>query len=279
MRGSLSISSKSPDVDLITGLPPSVAIEQRITRGGRQIDGRDGDRGLSFPAPDVRQARYAVLSEVRCGRRKADHRGSCETCRGAGQGEPHPRVVAPLVKARKGFLTVVAKWAEKHGFEELLVDGKFMPVEGFEKLDRFKEHTIDVLIGEPDSPTEVRDMVKRALEIGKGTARLLDARKRATVLSTEMSCPLLRPVVRGTRSAPVFLQLAARLVRRVPRLWRGLESLRRSASWNRPSRSNWTRNASMSRSEEGEARALPELRTEPGSMKSRAMCGCSHGTD
>ena len=43
--------------------------------------------------------------------------------------------------------------------------------------------------GLTDWAAESREMVKRALKIGKGTAKLLDARKRATVLSTEMSCP------------------------------------------------------------------------------------------
>ena len=35
----------------------------------------------------------------------------------------------------------------------------------------------------------MREFVKRALEVGKGTAKLLNARHHHTVLSTEMSCP------------------------------------------------------------------------------------------
>ncbi len=36
---------------------------------------------------------------------------------------------------------------------------------------------------------DAREIVRRALEIGRGTARLLDSRNRITVVSTEMSCP------------------------------------------------------------------------------------------
>src|SRR5205807_10400601 len=57
------------------------------------------------------------------------------------------KVLAPLVKARKGFHTDVARWAERNGFDSLFVDGQFVPVEQFRKLERFKEHTIDVVVG------------------------------------------------------------------------------------------------------------------------------------
>ncbi len=78
------------------------------------------------------------------------------------------------------------------------------PPKGLKKLERFREHTIDVVVGEvtaasmkaaaaakegEDKSADPREIVRRAVEIGKGTARLLDARNKFTVLSTEMSCP------------------------------------------------------------------------------------------
>ena len=36
---------------------------------------------------------------------------------------------------------------------------------------------------------KARNLVQRALDIGRGTAHLLDAKHRVTVMSTEMSCP------------------------------------------------------------------------------------------
>src|SRR5437764_4259179 len=56
---------------------------------------------------------------------------------------------------------------------------------------RFKEHTIDVVVGVIDKKriAKARNLSQRALEIGRGTARLIDSKNRVTVVSTEMSCP------------------------------------------------------------------------------------------
>ena len=95
------------------------------------------------------------------------------------------------MKARKGFHTEVARWAERQGFDTLLSIGELIPVAQFRKLERFKEHTIDVVVGMIDARRilKARNLVQRALEIGRGTAHLLDAKNRLTVMSTEMSCP------------------------------------------------------------------------------------------
>jgi excinuclease ABC subunit A len=55
-------------------------------------------------------------------------------------------LLAPLIKARKGFHTDVAENAAKHGIETLWVDGEFKPTMGFKRLERFKEHSIDAVI-------------------------------------------------------------------------------------------------------------------------------------
>src|SRR5262249_15327976 len=101
------------------------------------------------------------------------------------------KVLAPLVKARKGFHTDVARWAERQGFHTLYVDGKLILIAQFRTLERFKEHTIDVVVGVIDRRriANAREITRPALEIGRGTARLLDSKNRLTVVSTEMSCP------------------------------------------------------------------------------------------
>ncbi len=179
---------EKPDVDLITGLPPSVAIEQRITRGG----------GKSTVATVTEVYHFLRLLFAKLGTQfcpKCDVAVEKQTLQAATKrAESIAKsgrilVLAPLIKARKGFHTEVARWAQRHGFEELLVDGKFVKVEKFEKLDRFREHTIDVVVGERTAPVRVQELIKRAIEIGKGTAKIIDAKNRSHVLSTEMSCP------------------------------------------------------------------------------------------
>ncbi len=181
---------EKPDVDLVSGLPPTVAIEQRVTRGGgkstvatvtevyhflRLLFAKTGTQFCpDCDLPVEKQSAASIVNRIET----AAKRGPL-------------KVLAPLVKARKGFHTDVARWAERQGFDTLYVDGKLVPVAQFRKLERFKEHSIDVVVGVIDRRRIVgaREIARRALEIGRGTARLLDSKNRLTVVSTEMSCP------------------------------------------------------------------------------------------
>ncbi len=181
---------EKPDVDLIEGLPPTVAIEQRVTRGGgkstvatvtevyhflRLLFAKTGTQFCpDCDLPVEKQSLAAIVRQVE----SAARRGPLT-------------VLAPLVKARKGFHTEVARWAERQGFETLYVDGRLIPIAEFKKLERFKEHTIDVVVGTLDRKRilKARYLMQRALEIGRGTAHLLDGNGRLTTMSTEMSCP------------------------------------------------------------------------------------------
>ena len=71
-------------------------------------------------------------------------------------------MLAPLVKARKGFHTDVARWAERQGFDTLYVDGKLVRVSNFRKFERFKEHTIDVVVGVIDAQANPQGAQSRA---------------------------------------------------------------------------------------------------------------------
>ncbi len=181
---------EKPDVDLVTGLPPSVAIEQRVTRGGgkstvatvtevyhflRLLFAKTGTQfcpDCDFPVE--KQSLAAIVKQIETAARK----GAL-------------KVLAPVVKARKGFHTDVARWAERQGFDTLYVDGALIPIVQFRRLERFKEHSIAVVVGVTDAKrvAKARNLAQRALEIGRGTAHLLDSKNRLTVMSTEMSCP------------------------------------------------------------------------------------------
>ena len=181
---------EKPDVDLVEGVPPSVAIEQRVTRGGgkstvatvtevyhflRLLFAKTGTQFCpDCELPVEKQSVAAIVRQLET----AVKRGPL-------------KVLAPLVKARKGFHTDVARWAERQGFDTLFVDGQLLPIAQFRKLERFKEHTIDVVVGAIDAKRilKARNLVQRALDIGRGTAHLLDSKYRLTVMSTEMSCP------------------------------------------------------------------------------------------
>lgn len=206
---------EKPDVDRIEGLPPSVAIEQRITRGG----------GKSTVATVTEIHQFLRLLFAKLGTQY------CPDCQVAVEKssvtavaaeleamvkEAPVELFAPLIRGRKGYHTEVARWAENHGFKTLLVDGKLVEVADFHALERFKEHSIDVLVGtlEKNAKKGALDLAKQALEIGKGTAKARHtavadqkaekktpdkkkaagkAAKKATnpfrILSSEMNCP------------------------------------------------------------------------------------------
>jgi excinuclease ABC subunit A len=180
-----------PDVDSITGIPPSVAIEQRVTRGGRKstvatiteifqfvrlLYAKLGQvRDPETDEPAIRQTPAEILARLE----KAS----------AGQ---ELRVLAPLIKGRKGYHTEVAKWAEKKGYPLLRVDGKWIEPAKFKALDRYVEHTISVELGrfgKKQSPTDRRKLIESALALGRGTLYTLGPRGRETVYSTSLFCP------------------------------------------------------------------------------------------
>ncbi|MEY5024549.1 MAG: excinuclease subunit UvrA [Verrucomicrobiota bacterium] len=177
-----------PDVDHVSGLPPTVAIEQRITRGGGKSTVATVTEVYHFL-----RLLFSKLGTQHCPdcrepvRRQTLEQAVSKTSDLQTKGKV--RVLAPLIKARKGYHTEVARWATRQGFELLLVDGKWEHADRFPKLERFQEHTIEVLIGDSESNPDLRTLLQSAFHHGKGTVILLDSRNRRHVLSTERSCP------------------------------------------------------------------------------------------
>ncbi|MBT9594726.1 MAG: excinuclease ABC subunit UvrA, partial [Vitreoscilla sp.] len=105
--------------------------------------------------------------------------------------------------------TDLAKWAKARGHTHLRVDGEFLPVDPWPRLDRFKEHTLELPVGDlvvsAANEAELRMLLAQALDLGKGVMHLLHpldglagtmaaggstARIGAvTVFSTKRACP------------------------------------------------------------------------------------------
>ncbi|MHC1763177.1 MAG: excinuclease ABC subunit UvrA [Verrucomicrobiia bacterium] len=182
-----------PDVDLITGIPPSVSIEQRNSRGGgkstvatvtevyhfiRLLFAR---LGTQF-CPDC-QERVQAQTRDQVGRRVLNQ------ARAAGG----ITVLAPVVKNRKGFHSEVAEWALQHGYSALRADGHIRPASGPFRLDRFREHDVEIVVGRLERHARksqaVQNLIDKALELGQGTLLALDPQGKVTVHSTERACP------------------------------------------------------------------------------------------
>ncbi len=186
-----------PDVDLITGLPPTVSIEQRTTRGG----------GKSTVATVTEVYHFLRLLFARLGTQYCPEcalpvEGQTRDALGVRLQQEMKRrgdllLLAPVVKNRKGFHTDVAEWAAKHGYSELRADGKMYPTSEPFRLDRFREHDVEIVVGvleakvrrgkAPSLPPQ--QLVDEALQLGRGILLALDNAGKVTIHSTERACP------------------------------------------------------------------------------------------
>src|SRR5262249_31437558 len=102
------------------------------------------------------------------------------------------RLLAPVVKNRKGFHTDVAEWAARHGDGEVRADGRLLESSERLRLDRFREHDVEIVTGRlaatrPDVNSQ--QLIDKTLSLGNGTLLALDDRGQVSVHSTERSCP------------------------------------------------------------------------------------------
>ncbi len=181
---------EKPEIDQLQGLPPTVAIEQRVSQGGGKSTVATVTEVWNF----VRLL-YSKLGTLYCPDcqvpvEKQSLSAIENTIRGHLKKGP-VTLLAPLIRGKKGFHNEIAEWALKQGFTRLLVDKQFKDAEGFTRLERFKEHDIDVVISDIQKSkiNNLQSSIERALEIGKGLIKLFTADKKFTLLSTKSSCP------------------------------------------------------------------------------------------
>jgi excinuclease ABC subunit A len=187
-----------PAVDQITGIPPTVAIEQRVTRGSRK----------STVATITEVAQYLRLLYARLGVQHHPDTDQPVTPLSPGalkkllarvlatpkaRKAKHLYLCAPLIRGRKGHHQPIAAWIGRQGYELMRADGRLLRVDAFQKLDRYQEHDIEVVIADlkarnggprtenrkknSDAPAAVLrspfSALDAALRIGKGACFLL----------------------------------------------------------------------------------------------------------
>ncbi|HLP06834.1 MAG TPA: excinuclease ABC subunit A [Opitutaceae bacterium] len=177
-----------PAVDRVTGIPPTVAIEQRITRGGRK----------STVATITEVAQYLRLLYAKLGIQHHPVSGApiralstaelekhflAALATPAAKKAKHLYLCAPLVRGRKGHHQPIADWIRDHGFELMRADGRLLLVENFAKLDRFKEHNIEVVVTDLRSATTTMPGARDARQEAQKSA----ASRPSTPLASSLS--------------------------------------------------------------------------------------------
>ena len=195
-------SGARADVEQVSGLPPTVAIEQRTSRGGQKST--VGTLTEIQPFLRLLYAKLGVQTCPDCGDVVAPQ--SFDSIVAQVRREHAGRTVelrAPLVVARKGLYTALAKWARDRGHATLIVDGETLATRGWPRLDRYREHTIDLPLGRfalpaadavwPAAAEEaLRVALAEALQHGKEVVKVAlpeVADCVPQVLSTKRACP------------------------------------------------------------------------------------------
>lgn len=192
------------DVEQVIGIAPTVAIEQRTSRGGRKSTVATMTEiqhflrllfvklGVQYcpdcHIPVTSRSKEGILATI-----MREHRNQTVT------------IAAPLVIARKGIYTALAQWAHKTmGVESLRVDGQWVSTSPFVNLARYKEHTIEMptatLNVDPDHESELEQALDQALFHGHGIVTVLcgsaalgaatsEVPAQAITYSTKRTCP------------------------------------------------------------------------------------------
>ncbi len=192
-----------PDVERVVGIAPTVAIEQRTSRGGRKSTVATMTEIQHFlrllyvklgiqhcpkcHVPVTAQSMDSIIADI-----MTKYRDQTVT------------VTAPVVVSRKGeHAELVERLRKNFGAQSVRVDGKWVPTDPFKKLSRWKDHTIELpcgtLVIEPQNESLLKQYCLLALTQGQGNIQIISgssdpqakkpSRTKVSAYSTKRACP------------------------------------------------------------------------------------------
>ena len=184
-----------PDVDKIDGLSPVIAIEQKTTsksprstvgtiteiydflrllyaRAGEAYSYNTGEKMVSYSDEQIKE----LITNDFIGKRI--------------------NILAPVIRARKGHYAELFQQIAKQGFLKVRVDGKIVDITTGMKLDRYKNHDIEIVIDrlqvDEDAETSKRlsESIKTAMYHGEDVMMVLEHETEETrFFSRTLMCP------------------------------------------------------------------------------------------
>ncbi|MCG6946018.1 MAG: excinuclease ABC subunit UvrA, partial [Deltaproteobacteria bacterium] len=181
-----------PEAEEISGVPPTVAIDQRSSQMGRR----------STVATITEIYHYLRLLFSKVGK---PHCPTCGQAISAMSPEQMTRdlrqrferkpliLLAPKIIGRKGFHRQVLERAVAQGYEEARIDGKIYSLHPIPKLARFREHDVEIVIGKwkrfsKAAEVEVAGMVDETLAVGDGQLVAWGGNKNEVFYSRRLTC-------------------------------------------------------------------------------------------
>jgi excinuclease ABC subunit A len=181
---------QKPDVDYIEGLSPAIAIEQRFAGSN--------PRSTIATTTEIYEYLRLLFANIgqahcyRCGRRITSQTTSqiVDQILGLGEGS-QLMLLAPLIRGRKGEFRDVFARIKREGFVRVRVDGKILDVSETMKLDKRRNHNIELVVDRltvsPRTRARLADSVETTLKWGSGLLMVLyrTATTPVTVALTE----------------------------------------------------------------------------------------------
>jgi excinuclease ABC subunit A len=183
-----------PEVDSIEGLSPSIAIEQKTTtRSPRSTV------GTITEISDFLRVVYSSIGVPHCPNcGKPIARQSAEQIvQSILRGElakPGDRVMimAPLARGRKGEYKQELEKLARDGFLRARIDGQLYPLDDAPKLDKRKNHTIEVVVDrllvKPGIAGRLEQSLATALKLAKGLVTVAVVGGAEEIYSEKLAC-------------------------------------------------------------------------------------------
>ena len=177
-----------PAVDRVDGTPPAVSLEQSSTSGARN----------STVGTVTEVAHYLRVAFARAG---SLHCPRCQELIAARSpqaitsdlqtrfGRRKLKLFAPTVRSRKGSHRDLLERARQAGHTHALIDGQLLELQPGMKLDRYKEHDVELLVSELSAASAgLQASVEKALSLGGG-ALIVRTGSHELSLSSTRACP------------------------------------------------------------------------------------------
>lgn len=179
-----------PEVDLIEGLSPAIAIDQKTT--SKNPRSTVGTVTEIYDYLRLLYARIGIPHCPVCG--KEIRRQSTDTIidkiMELADGERF-MVLAPVVRAQKGMHEKILASAKKSGYVRVRIDGSLYDISEEIRLDKNKKHTVEVvvdrLIMRRDLRPRLSDSVENALRLAEGHLLIVTVPKEGTPRELEFS--------------------------------------------------------------------------------------------
>jgi len=184
---------EKPDVDLIEGLSPAIAIEQKASSHNPR-----STVGTVTEIHDYLRLLYARIGEPQC----PEH-GVSLAAQSIAQMVDHVMqlpedtrlmILAPVINDRKGEQTSLIDELRAQGFVRIRIDGTVHDIDALPTLKKNTKHTIDVVVDRvkirPDIRQRIAESFETALRHGNGRALAIEMDADQTLtFSARLSCP------------------------------------------------------------------------------------------